>query len=157
MRLSLGLIITLLTAVSALGQMSFGWKGIIPLTSSREDVLETLGTPKQSYEHSDLFFLPDVKVNVHYSSALCEGALSGWRVRKGTVLSILVVPLRGMQFDVSKLGKDFVKGSVNDDLSVEYTNVEKGIRFTESDTGTVNTVYYMPSKKDSKQRCLNKN
>ena len=154
MKLVLFFIAILLTN-SGLAQSSSGWRGIIPLYSSRSEARLILGEPKEEGKYSDLFRLSDVKVDIIYAPGPCKGPIPGWNVKSGTVLTILVIPMRKTFFDESNLPVDFIKGPVNDDLSVEYTSIEKGIRYTVSEFGDLGTIYYMPSKRDSDLRCDN--
>lgn len=65
-----------------------GWRGIIPLRSTCEDVkrilgVETCNSPRSEYQ------LPNFKVTVSFSACVC---CENWRVPAGTVLYITVTP-----------------------------------------------------------------
>src|SRR5438046_2962223 len=63
-----------------------GWRGIIPLHSTKADVIKLLGEPTTP-NFDGGYSLPDVTVTFIYSTRRCE---LGWNVPEGTVLRILV-------------------------------------------------------------------
>lgn len=129
----------------ALGQAEIGWNGIVPLKTTRSDVGRLLGKPKFVYENSDLFFREDEKVSVEYASGPCEGLRPHWNVSKGTVVSMLVKPMKTISFDAKMLGPEFVRGAVQDDLSVEYANAVTGVKYTVNEFGELSSIRFSPS------------
>lgn len=131
---------------------SDGWKGIVPLHSTRGDVERLLGP---SEEKCKCFYKTETeKVFVEYSQGPCKGFLSGWDVPADTVLMISVQPntevrLSDLSLDLTKL----VRTSGTDTSDVYYTDNDRGVRYKVSDSGIVRTVDYVPNRADYPLRC----
>lgn len=138
---------------SSLQAQSEDWKDIVPLRSARSDVRKLLGEPIESKNSFDKFVREDVKINIQYAVAPCKGAIVGWNVKAGTVLSMLVIPLTTIQFNDLTLESDFVRGAIRDDLSVEYVNHKKGVKYSVSEFGEITSIYYSPSERNESLRC----
>src|SRR5437762_3045701 len=66
-----------------------GWRGIVPLHSTREDVERLIGPPMKP--GGITYDLTDERVNIGYSAVPCtKGWPYGWNVPKDTVTSIRV-------------------------------------------------------------------
>lgn len=130
----------------AVGQTNSGWNGIVPLETTRSEVARLLGEPKFVRKNSDLFFRPEEKVSIQYASGRCKGLSPHWNVKSGTVTSILVIAMNPVPFDPAKLDKSFIRGPVNDDLSVEYFSADPGIKFVVSESGRLDLISFTPGK-----------
>src|SRR6185503_17182878 len=80
------LISTCLALTLAAPLSARGWRGIIPLHSTRADVESLLGKPLPDRDY--LYQTEDHFVSVDYAKGPCEGWPSGWNVTANTVLSI---------------------------------------------------------------------
>jgi hypothetical protein len=84
-----------------------GWRGIVPLHSTRADVERLLGPGTNECKCG--YYLEDVNVFFDYSSGDCRGRGSGgWDIQPDTVLRITVYPkpnplLSSLKIDESKL------------------------------------------------------
>lgn len=85
-----------------------GWRGIVPLHSTRADVERLLGPPTEETSNYSVFYrTPNETVIIQYAQGLPCGIgekYSQWRVPRNTVASILVTPTQPVS--VSDLGLD---------------------------------------------------
>jgi hypothetical protein len=124
------------------------WHGIVPLHSTRSDVLRILGEPNSKY---DRYLIDGEEADILYSRGSC---LSGWNVPSDTVLRISVTFKQSPKLSDLKIDLDkYVR--IRDPFvttHVFYTNKEKGIRYEVfeglKEKGTVLQVYYEPTSKD---------
>ena len=142
----LWLLIILSFGILAPGQSTSEWSGIVPLETTRSEVARLLGEPKFVYKNADLFFRPGEKVHIEYAAGRCKGLLPNWDVKRGTVLSVYVKPMKPVPFDADKLGIGFVRGLVNDDLSVEYSNSKNGVKYSVNEFGELSSISYTPDR-----------
>lgn len=143
---------------SAAGAHAQGWKGIVPLHSTRADVERLLGPG--SGDCKCWYDFEDNHVRIDYAKAPCEGYPSGWNVPADTVLTIRVTTEHERQFsefvsDESKYDKDF-----EDTPVVHYSSREEGVQYSvypENPIGglknVVGSINYVPLSKDSRLRC----
>lgn len=132
-----------------------GWRGIVPLHSTREDVERLIGAPMMP--NGITYDLKNERVNVGYSDGSCGKSQAEWNVPSGTVTSIIIYPqAKLMLFDLSIDLNRFEKfiNPHNPD-SVYYNNNEQGISFGTKSTGEVVVIEYFPAAKDSYLRCPN--
>jgi hypothetical protein len=142
------ILITAVLFVLALLQTRTDWNGISPLFSNRADVSKRLGA---SQEKCDCLFKTSTgTVFIDYAEGPCVGQMSGWNVRRGTVLRIRVTPTTPLPFDPPEAG-DFIK-TTEGVVTTFYTNVKKGIKYTVQDNQLIYTEY-IPSSRDQKMRC----
>lgn len=93
---------TWLILVTASTSTAQGWRGIIPLRSTRQDVERLLGTPTDYY-----YYLKNETVYIGFSSGSCKGAgPDSYKVPAGTVTRIMVIPkselsLKAMRVDIT--------------------------------------------------------
>jgi hypothetical protein len=131
-----------------------GWRGIVPLHSTREDVERLVGPPMMP--GGITYDLKTERVNVVYSDGGCaKGQPSEWNVPLGTVIGITVYPqtkrmLSDLRIDLNRFEK-FVNPHNPD--SVFYNNDEEGISIGTKSNGEVVVVQYLPTRKDSYLRC----
>lgn len=131
-----------------------GWRGIVPLHSSRQDVERVVGVPAES--NGITYVLKNERVNVVYSNGKC-GKVSGvgWNVPPGTVLAITVYPqvkrnLSDVRADLS--GFEKYVNPHNPDI-VYYNNEREGVSFGTRSGGEVFVIEYFPATADNGLRC----
>ena len=131
---------------------SEGWRGIVPLHSTRADVERLLGP---SEETCNCFYkTKEAKIFVEYSRSRCKGFLTGWNVPSDTVLMISVQPDAEVRFsDLSVDLTKFIKASDSDTPTMHYTNTDLGIRYSVSESGIVRAIDYIPKRADYSLRC----
>src|SRR5215510_5179248 len=133
---------------------SKGWRGLVPLKSTRRDVEGLLGSPQtpggSTYEPDGQYFY------FEYSDGPCEkGWPYGWNVDKDTVTSIWVSAkkttlLADLKIDESKYQKyedPHIQNRVN------YVNYDEGIDILVEDATKVVGFTYLPTSSDEKLRC----
>jgi hypothetical protein len=128
-----------------------GWRGIVPLHSTRTDVERLLGTPKGEcrchYEADGEI------INVEYSKAPCIGYPSGWNVGADTVLELSVRWKQPREFlDLQIVESKFEKAG-DDTFTTYYSSRLEGVKYTVSWDKKVEGVSYIPASKDSDLRC----
>src|SRR5437868_6730956 len=104
-----------------------GWRGIVPLHSTRADVERLVGKPNDEY---DTYDFESKRVYIMYSSDPCtEGEVGSYNVPRDTVIGIDVSPKR--RLTLSDLGIDLSKYKKSTDPTNEpralYRNEEEGI------------------------------
>ena len=130
-----------------------GWRGIVPLHSTRADVEALLGPGTN--ECKCRYFMEKENVFFIYSSGDCKTGGS-WDVAKDTVLSITVYQkpsprFSEMNLDKTKFSEKHV-GHIEDIVS--YVNDEEGLIIeVNSERDMVLGFYYMPTKRDQHLRC----
>jgi hypothetical protein len=131
---------------------SGGWRGIVPLHSTRANVERLLGP---SQEECKCFYkTTEAKIFVEYSLSRCKGFLTGWSVPRDTVLMISVQPEAEMRF--SDLAVDltkFRKSAGTDTPAAYYTDEDSGVRYKVSNSGLVTSIDYIPKRSDYSLRC----
>jgi hypothetical protein len=131
-----------------------GWRGIVPLHSTREDVERLVGPPMMP--RGITYDLKSERVNVVYSVGGCRETGAQWNVPRGTVIGITVYPqtklmLSDLKIDLNKFEK-FVNPVVQDRLA--FTNKKEGLSIGTTLNGEVIVFEYFPSAKDEHLRCL---
>lgn len=129
-----------------------GWKGIIPLHSTRADVERLLGS--STGECNCLYKTEDAAVYVEYAVDRCRGGLPGWNVPKETVLRLTVTLRTAQQFSDLKLDRSKHKIRQDDTFTTYYSNKEEGIEYAVSTEGNISSISYVPSIKDKNLRCV---
>ena len=147
------LIVLLLTLVVPLMQSrnGTGWRGIVPLRSTRTEVEQELG----SLDPRCLCYKTEKElVGVVYATGPCTGELPGWNVPRDTVLSLTITPYKEVPFsEIEPRKEDFVR-TVDDTFTAYYGNGDKGLRYSVSATGFITNISYLPSVKDNSRRCV---
>lgn len=131
-----------------------GWKGLVPLRSTRRDVEALLGPPAPG--GGSFYQTNEATVFVRYSDGPCEkGWPYGWSVHKDTVVSIVVNPKEPVMF--KGLNDQDKYRRVQDSYihtGVLYTNHSEGITIDVDDiTGRVKTFTYHPTDSQEKLQC----
>jgi hypothetical protein len=128
-----------------------GWRGIIPLHSTRVEVERLLGKPTgecQCHYETDAEF-----VRVDYAKGLCAGWPSGWRVPADTVLAFRVGTKSDLRFSDLHIDDPKFWKTYDDAFFAYYANRLEGIQYTVEREGTVRSIEYFPSSVDLNLRC----
>jgi hypothetical protein len=158
------IITTLLLATSLLllsdSSYAQGWRGIVPLHSTRSDVERLLGPPKESRGAFSAYKTKDEEVRVSYSIASCKTDKSAnWNVPLGTVIQFTVHPnehmlVKSLKLDKTKYERELDYHSRN---IIYHFNREEGIhisaRFFEGEDEFVDSITYWPRAADEHLRC----
>lgn len=130
-----------------------GWRGIVPLHSTREDVERLIGRPTES--NGITYDLKTERVSIFYSDSACvKGWPYGWNVKRGVVVDILVylqtrVTLAQLGIDL----KNYTKTTNVQMGGADYTNKNDGISIGVKDNEEVEVIQYRPSAKDKSLLC----
>lgn len=146
---------TLLSVPSAEAK---GWRGIVPLHSTRADVERLLGPPTERHsEYSVLYRTENETLIISYARGLPCGVgekFSQWRVPRDTVESIFITPNMGsplsqLSIDESKFKK---KSGGDRPEDIYYINDEDGesLRVFQAQ---VMEITYSPAASDEHLRC----
>lgn len=134
-----------------------GWRGIVPLHSTRADVERLLGPGTEPEGISVIYKLEHEVVHIQYSSGLCiKDRRGGWNVPRDTVVGIIIGPKKELRLSDLQLDEKSFKKSLSGDATsfVEYVNREKGVSYSVHEpSGTVAAIYYEPMEKDKHLRC----
>jgi hypothetical protein len=130
-----------------------GWRGIVPLHSTREDVERLIGSPTES--NGITYDLKTERVSIFYSDSACaKGWPYGWNVKRGVVVDIVVYLKIGVSLD--QLGIDLTNYTKTTNAQLggtDYTNKDIGTSIGVRGNGEVEVVQYQPSAKDKKLLC----
>jgi hypothetical protein len=132
-----------------------GWKGLVPLRSTRRDVEALLGPPTPGGQ--SLYQTNEATVYVGYSDGPCEkGWPYGWNVDKDTVVSIVVSPKEPVMFTDLKIDKNKYRQTRDSHINSRmlYANQGEGITLTVDEiTGKVKSFTYHPTDSQQKLQC----
>lgn len=127
------------------------WRGLIPLKSTRSAVEEILNEPLRKDCSDCIYETASERVFVSYSKGICEGgAVNGWNVPKGTVISFTVYPRDGQKFSA---------GDFKDDSPLYYSHdsfilQRKGVAYTLDPLAiSIVRISFLPSESDNHLRC----
>ena len=135
-----------------------GWRGIVPLHSTRSEVEKLLGPSTDTRPGSALYRTKDAVVMVFYSDGdPCGTKDSQWRVPPNTVIAIYVTlspgrPLSQFNLDETKYKK---KSGGHRPEDIYYTNDERG-EVLRVFNGEVLDLHYSPASSDKHLRCAPK-
>ena len=127
------------------------WEGLKPLQSTRKEVEKVLGPSltKDCVECS--YDTENARVHISYSSGLCKGgALNGWNVPTGIILSLTVYPKNEVKL---------VKTELPDETPLAFsasTRVyqEHGLVLSIDDlSGLISRISFLPKESDNTKRC----
>src|SRR5689334_10968122 len=129
-----------------------GWRGLVPLHSTRFDVERLLGNPKESRGVASTYDTQNERVLVFYSAGNCEeGTSNDWNVPRDTLLSITVQPNAKLLVDDLKLDKTKYERVLDYHVQgvVYYFNKEDGVRISarilEKTGEDVDSITYEPT------------
>lgn len=130
-----------------------GWRGIVPLHSTREDVERLIGRPTES--NGITYDLKTERVSIFYSDSACvKGWPYGWNVKRGVVVDILVYLQTRVTLD--QLGIDLTNYTKTTNVRLggtDYTNKNDGVSIGVKDNGEVEVIQYQPAAKDKHLLC----
>jgi hypothetical protein len=134
-----------------------GWRGIVPLHSTRADVERLLGQPeKRLSEFSDFYRTPDGSVTFTYAQGLPCGIgskYSRWRVPRNTVTDIYLSLTRGSQLSQLSIDERKYKRLTGGHIpGVYYVNDLEGERLNVSHN-EVMAIGYFPAAEDAHLEC----
>lgn len=126
-----------------------GWRGIIPLHASCEDVKRILNVATCE---PNTIELDDANVFISFSDGPCR---SEWNVPVGTVLSLDVTPKKMLKLADLNIALDEYSKEVDGQVSftVNFTNQKDGISIAAFEDGRIRHIFYGPSSKDEQLRC----
>jgi hypothetical protein len=151
------LISTLATAANAEAK---GWRGIVPLHTSRAEVEKLLGPPtERQSDYSVLYRTETETVIINYARGLPCGIgekYSQWRVPRETVESIYITPNRGSPLSRLNIDESTYKKSSGGHRpeDIYYVNEQVGESLTVF-MGEVTSITYSPAASDEGLRCVN--
>ena len=128
-----------------------GWRGIIPLHSTRADVERLLGKPLPDRDY--LYQTENDFVRVDYAKGPCDGWLRGWNVPRDTVLEFTVRSNTEVLFSDLRIDTANFWKAHDDAFFTYYANRNEGIQYTVSSEGFLSSTNYFPASKDSSLRC----
>jgi hypothetical protein len=131
---------------------TLGWKGIIPLHSTRRTVEQFLGPSADSCRC--LYKTKHETIYVEYAKSRCEGSVPGWDVPVDTVLRLTV--RSDTQPEFSALTLDLKRYNVREDdtFTKYYSNQSDGMEYSVTPSGRINAITYMPTAGDNHLRCV---
>jgi hypothetical protein len=132
-----------------------GWRGLMPLKSTRKDVEKVIGQPLTTGGGS--YETPSEGVFIHYSDGPCEkGWPYGWNVARDTVLIITLYPKSALTLSDLTLDQSKYEKWRDTHLSdrIHYTNQGEGVEIEVDEfRGNVISVSYQPTSTDSHLQC----
>jgi hypothetical protein len=132
-------------------QEARGWRGLVPLQSTRSDVERLLG--RSADQCKCIYKTDDAVVFIEYSKESCTGNPPGWNVPVDKVLSISVRSQKERRFSELNLDLSKYVKTLDDTFTAYYTNNEQGITYEVSQSGVIHGVIYSPSLRDNALRC----
>lgn len=163
--------IALLLAFTAMIiQPTQGYRGIVPVVSTKNDVERVLGKPSDRV--SGLYHFPDEIVSIAYSRYGCKSPPAtpgwpvapseGWDVPADTVLAVRVtlrqqIPLASLGIDLTTFKK--VRGDSDVASHYMYVDEEAGVTIDLNGDGATETVrayIYQPQAKFKNLRCTDR-
>ena len=128
-----------------------GWRGLVPLHSTRQDVERVIGTPTDWY-----YNLRNETVYIQFSSGSCKDAANedSYKVPAGTVTQIMVIPkselpLKTLNVDITRYKKQ-VDGEIKEHV---FYYKEGGGESIEVFDGKVQSLTYTPLASEASLRC----
>lgn len=128
-----------------------GWRGLVPLHSTREDVQRTIGNPTDYY-----YSLRNETVLIDFSSGSCKEAANedSYKVPAGTVTRIMVIPkselpLKTLNVDITRYKKS-VDGEIKEHV---FYYKEGGGESIEVFDGKVQSLTYTPLASEASLKC----
>lgn len=151
---AIGFFVILLCAATAEAK---GWRGIVPLHSTRSQVEQLLGLPtEQTNPYSVVYKTPNETVFIYYAKGRPCGIgekYSRWRVAPNTVIEISITPIPELL--VSQFATDesrYKKLTVGHLSESRYVNASEGEALTVLGN-EVRSIDYFPAADDSHLAC----
>lgn len=150
-------IILCVSVFSSISSKVEGWKGIVPLHSTRVEVERLLGPPVKPCKDLCHYDTTTEGVFVRYSGEPCEeGQENRWRVPANTVISLSVNLAERQKLSDLKLDRRRFRKTEDPELHgySTYENESEGISYSVSDEGVVYRIERFGTSKDAKAlRC----
>jgi hypothetical protein len=143
--------VALLMAVCAADASAQGWRGIVPLRSTRADVERLLGRPDGDCKCS--FETEGERIRVDYAKGPCRGDPSGWNVPADTVLRLTIYPKKELRFSELKLDEGRYTKAYDDAFFTYYASRGEGVEYIISQQRLVTSISYFPTVGDAGHRC----
>ena len=131
-----------------------GWRGIVPLRSTRVDVERLLGPSTGRCRCK--YNLGNERVFIQYSGESCgKEKPRGWNVPSDTAITISVYFEKKPRFSDLQVDTTKFKKTEDPELRgyITYTNEEVGVTYEVSDKSIVQGIHYFPAAKDKHLRC----
>ena len=141
----------LLVSMLPVAESTKGWRGIIPLHSTRADVERLLGPSRA--EQCCRYYLNELNVVFSYSVGDCRSGRGAWDVPVDTVVWITVYPKpnpRLSDLDIDKTKLKLRQGPQVEELY--FDNDEEGLTLGVYE-GMVQEFIYGPTAKERHLRC----
>jgi hypothetical protein len=151
MKMAVFLLLLTMTFASSSSQRQAGWKGLVPLRSTRADVERVLGASKG--ECRCMYETPEAAIHVEYAVDRCKGAVRGWNVPIDTVLRLTVRRTEDQLFSDLRLDVTNYRVRRDDTFTTYYANQQAGIEYAVSSNGRISSISYVPSTEDARLRC----
>lgn len=134
-----------------------GWRGLVPLHSTRAEVERLLGSPDDARkEHSLVYKTENEVVIVDYAGdkPCGPGILDGWQVPRGTMTSMTVSPRKRLRLSELRVDESRYKKipDIHRPDVVKYMDDEAGESITVYQ-GEVQYITYFPAAQDDYLRC----
>lgn len=157
MRIKAKAIFVFLIILCAATAEARGWRGIVPLHSTRSQVEQLLGPPTETINiYSVVYKTPHETVLIDYAKDRPCGIgerYSQWRVAPNTVIEIFVTPMPGSplsQFTIDESGyKKLIRGHLSE---TRYVNAREGEALTVVGN-EVRSITYFAASDDSHVEC----
>lgn len=151
----LGLSICIILATAGFSEAK-GWRGLIPLHSTRSDVEHLLGASREARGVAFTYETKNERVLVFYSEGKCDP--NGWNVPRETVISITVTPYAKLMVEEIKLDKTKYERVLDYHMEgiVYYLSKESGVRISArmiQEGETVDSLTYEPAAEDYNLKC----
>jgi hypothetical protein len=145
--------------VASAATQAKGWRGIVPLHSTRANVERLLGKPRAA---GNMYELRTERAYVIYADggACGKGSESEWNVPRDTVLSIVVTPKVKLRFSALKLDLKRYKRVTDAEVPthVYYKDEAQGRTYEVfegggTENGLILHIQYQPASKENRLRC----
>ena len=149
---------TFLLVLSLLGTLGLAnvssakeWRGVVPLRSTRDDVIRLFRTPSQSTDLAFYYSFPNEIAVVWFQSGPCDLFGMGWNIPSGTVTDIGVIPTRKLRREAYLNEGKFEINGANAGF-IYYTDLASGF-LVETLNGIVTSLEYSPTAQEDDRRC----
>jgi hypothetical protein len=129
-----------------------GWKGIVPLHSTRQNVEQLLGSSPD--ECRCLYKTKNETIYVEYADGRCKGLTPGWDVAPDTVLRLTVRSSIQLEFSTLNLDLNRYRLREDDTFTKYYSNQEDGMEYAVTPEGKISAIIYTPNTGDKHLRCM---
>ena len=134
-----------------------GFKGIVPIRSTCEDVQRILGGGGCG-KSSETITLPNEEIKITYTTQKCQpfyGDLTRWNVPIGTVFTIIrrfKIPPTLEEAEMKINESEFIK-TTNDIVGQVFYHKKNGEEVLTITQGYLNDIIYYPSDNDKSKAC----